>query len=131
MLAELRILLEHVGRDAEAGDYTEAITEGNVLGKPTRVTRCKTAKRLQELYAIDPHYTLFRLLRHFWTVDPKSQLMLAFLVAGTRPGSISVVLERRQIHRRPYQRLSLDKRPETSGASCIERKGWNNEHGND
>lgn len=84
MLRELRILLEHVGSDAAVRDYTEAIMEGNVLGKPTRVTRHKTAKRLRELYGVDPHCTLFRLLRHFWTADTNSQPMLAFLVATAR-----------------------------------------------
>lgn len=84
MLAELRILLDHVAAGAAAGDYTEAILDENILGKPTRAARQATAGRLRELYGIDPHCTLFRLLRHFWTVDTNSQPMLAFLVAAAR-----------------------------------------------
>ncbi len=84
MLAELRILVDHVAAGAAARNYTESIIDENILGKPTRAARQKTAKRLRELYGVDPHCTLFRLLRHFWTVDTKSQPMLAFLVAAAR-----------------------------------------------
>src|SRR5262249_7185950 len=64
--------------------YVAAIMDDNVLGKPTRSTRQRTAKHLIELYALDPSCTLFRLLRHFWAADPVSQPMLAFLVACAR-----------------------------------------------
>jgi hypothetical protein len=84
MLAELRILLDHVAAGAAAGDYTESIMDENILGKPTRAARQKTARRLRELYGVDPHCTLFRWLRHFWTADTHSQPMLAFLVAAAR-----------------------------------------------
>jgi hypothetical protein len=58
--------------------------DDNVLGKPTRLTRQRSATHLIELYALDPHYTLFRLLHHFWAIDAASQPMLAFLVACAR-----------------------------------------------
>jgi len=58
--------------------------DDDVLGKPTRSTRQRTATHLIELYALDPHCTLFRLLRHFWAVDAAGQPMLAFLVACAR-----------------------------------------------
>jgi hypothetical protein len=84
MLQELRLLLNRVDAEAPASDYVAAIMDDNVLGKPTRSTRQRTAKRLIELYAIDPLCTLFRLLRHFWATDADSQPMLAFLVACAR-----------------------------------------------
>ena len=84
MLRELMLLLEHVSADAPASKYLDAIVDDNVLGKPTRSTRQRTAQRLIELYALDPSCTLFRLLRHFWAADTASQPMLAFLVACAR-----------------------------------------------
>jgi hypothetical protein len=84
MLQELRLLLDRVDADAPASHYVAAIMDNNVLGKPTRSTRQRTAKRLIELYALDPCCTLFRLLRHFWATDTDSQPMLAFLVACAR-----------------------------------------------
>jgi hypothetical protein len=84
MLQELRLLLDWVDADARASRYAAAIMDDNVLGKPTRSTRQRTAKHLIELYALDPHCTLFRLLRHFWAIDATSQPMLAFLVACAR-----------------------------------------------
>jgi hypothetical protein len=60
MLAELRILLDHVATGAAAGDYTESIMDENILGKPTRGARQKTAQRLRELYGVDPPCPLFR-----------------------------------------------------------------------
>jgi hypothetical protein len=84
MLQELRLLLDSVDADAPASRYVAAIMDDNVLGKPTRSTRQRTAKHLIELYALDPNFTLFRLLRHFWAADAASQPMLAFLVACAR-----------------------------------------------
>jgi hypothetical protein len=84
MLRELRLLLAHVSADAPASKYLDAIVDDNVLGKPTRSTRQRTAQRLIELYALDPSCTLFRLLRYFWAADTASQPMLAFLVACAR-----------------------------------------------
>jgi hypothetical protein len=59
MLEELRLLLNRVDAAAPASDYVAAMMDDNVLGKPTRSTRQRTAKRLIELYALDPHCTLF------------------------------------------------------------------------
>jgi hypothetical protein len=84
MLEELSLVLEGVGADAPAAAYGSAIVEENVLGKPTQTTRQRTAKRLRELYALDPRCTLFRLLRHFWPTDLASRPMLAFLAAVAR-----------------------------------------------
>jgi len=84
MLRELMLLLEHVSADAPASKYLDAIVDDNVLAKPTRSTRQRTAQRLTELYALDPSCTLFRLLRYFWAADTASQPMLAFLVTCAR-----------------------------------------------
>jgi Putative inner membrane protein (DUF1819) len=84
MLRELTLLLAHVSADPPASKYLDAIVDDNVLGKPTRSTRQRSAQRLKELYALDPNCTLFRLLRHFWAADSASQPMLAFLVACAR-----------------------------------------------
>lgn len=84
MLQELRLLLDRVDADAPASSYVAAIMDDNVLGKPTRSTRQRTATHLIELYALDPRCTIFRLLRHFWAIDADSQPMLAFLLACAR-----------------------------------------------
>ena len=84
MLDELSLLLEKVGSHASATSYLTTIVEDNALGKPTQTTRQRTAKRLTELYALDPGCAVFRLLRHFWPSDPASRPMLAFLAAAAR-----------------------------------------------
>jgi hypothetical protein len=84
MLEELSLLLDKVPASAAKDAYLHAVTTENVLGKPTQATRQLTAKRLGELYAIDPGCTLFRLLRHFWASDRAARPMLAFLAAAAR-----------------------------------------------
>src|SRR5215469_7500988 len=61
MLAELTLLLEHVGRNAKVEEYLAAIVDHNVLGKPTQTTRKRSAQRLAELYALDQSRAVFRL----------------------------------------------------------------------
>jgi len=84
MLQELTLVLNQTSPAAAQVAYCRAIIEDNVLGKPTQTTRQRSAKRLAELYALDPNCTLFRLLRHFWQADPTGQPMLAFLLAAAR-----------------------------------------------
>jgi hypothetical protein len=84
MLEDLGLILRHVAAEAPSAQYRQAIIEDNILGKPTRTTRQRSAKRLTELYALDPDCTLFRLLRHFWSADASSQPMLVFLLASAR-----------------------------------------------
>jgi hypothetical protein len=84
MLEELRLLLDRLPADAPTDDYRRAIIDDNVLGKPTRSTRLKTAKYLTGLYALDPSRAVFRLLRHFWGADPSGRPMLAYLAAAAR-----------------------------------------------
>ena len=84
MLDELSLLLANVSPNGKAVSYVSAIVNENALGKPTRTTRQRTAKRLEELYSLDPICTLFRLLRHFWPTDQAGRPMLAFLAAAAR-----------------------------------------------
>lgn len=84
MLAELSLVLEHVGPKAKAAEYLAAVVEQNVLGKPTQTTRKRTAQRLVELYALDSTRPVFRLLRHFWTADASARPLLAYLAGAAR-----------------------------------------------
>jgi len=84
MLDELSLLLEMVGTNGKPDAYVSAIIDDNALGKPTQTTRERTAKRLAELYSLDPACTLFRLLRRFWASDRAGRPMLAFLAAAAR-----------------------------------------------
>jgi len=84
MLAEVSLVLEHVGKNAKAEEYLAAIVDHNVLGKPTQTTRKRSAQRLVELYSLDQGRAVFRLLRHFWSADESARPMLAFLAAAAR-----------------------------------------------
>lgn len=84
MLEELSIVLDKVGDKSVAKKYVAAIVDENILGKATQATRERTAKRLVELYSLDPNTTLFRLLRRFWAADQAGRPMLAFLAAIAR-----------------------------------------------
>ncbi len=84
MLKELVQVLEGVAADGPSASYTDAIVEENVLGKPTRSTRERTAKRLAELYGLDPTIPVFRLLRYYWLGGVEGRPMLAFLLAAAR-----------------------------------------------
>lgn len=84
MLAELSLVLDHVGKNAKADDYLAAVVDHNVLGKPTQTTRKRSAQRLVELYSLDQTRVVFRLLCHFWTADTSARPMLALLAATAR-----------------------------------------------
>jgi hypothetical protein len=84
MLEELSLVLDLDSLDVTRDAYRAAILDQNILGKPTRTTRLRTAKRLCELYALDPSCPLFRLLRHYWSVNQDGRPMLAFLAAAAR-----------------------------------------------
>lgn len=84
MHSELALLLSKVAADAPARAYQQCILDDNVLGKPTRTTRERTAQRLSALYALDPAIAPYRVFRSLWPVDPRSQPMLAFLMACWR-----------------------------------------------
>ena len=81
MLAELTRVLDRVPVVAPRQSYLDAIVEDNLLGKPTHSGAEKTAKRLTELFALDPGCPLFRLLRFYWSEGAEGRPMLAFLLA--------------------------------------------------
>lgn len=93
MLAELRLLLASKPATASKADYRAAIIEDNALGKKTVTTRRLTAKRMGELYALDPQVTLFRLLRHFWDLDQQGRPLLAFLCSSARDPLLRLTAE--------------------------------------
>jgi hypothetical protein len=84
MLDDLSVLLDRVPGDSGKDCYQLAIVEQNVLGKPTRTTRQRTARRLAELYALDLACPIFRMMRTYWNVDLIGRPMLAFLTAAAR-----------------------------------------------
>ena len=84
MLEELSLVLAKVPVNARNRDYLDAITEQNILGKPTRTTRDRTAKRLTELYTLDLSCPIFRSFRRYWDSDQTARSMLAFLGAAAR-----------------------------------------------
>ncbi|MBV8606365.1 MAG: hypothetical protein JO034_02745 [Singulisphaera sp.] len=84
MLAELTQVLDRVPVVAPMQSYLDAIVEDNLLGKPTHSTRQRTAKRLTELFALDPGCPPFRLLRFYWSEGAEGRPMLASLLACAR-----------------------------------------------
>jgi len=84
MLAELRLLFAANPAEATRDTYRQSIIEGNVLGKRTASTRMLSAKRLGEMYGLDPRVPVFRALRHFWDADPAGRPLLALLCAAAR-----------------------------------------------
>src|SRR5688572_24162081 len=66
MLQELTELVAAVSARADRTDYTSAIVDENILGKPTTATRRLTSQRLAELYGLDRRLALFRVLRRLW-----------------------------------------------------------------
>jgi hypothetical protein len=60
MLDELSLVLARVAPEATIDVYVSAIVDENILGKRTQTTRQRSAKRLAELYALDPACTVFR-----------------------------------------------------------------------
>jgi hypothetical protein len=84
MLAELTMLLDGLTGDAAAARYRRAIVDENLLGKPTRSSRLKTANHLANLYGLDPSRAVFRLLRYFWAADQEGRPTLAYLAAAAR-----------------------------------------------
>lgn len=84
MLAELRTLLAATARDATHADHRSAILQDNVLLKKSGATRQESARRLRELYALDPDIVLFRTLRELWSANEEAQPLLALLCAVAR-----------------------------------------------
>lgn len=85
MLAELQALLAYVDKpESLKAEYLDAIQVANCLGKRSGKTRALTYRHLVDLYALDPHFVLFRALRFFWQRDAAGQPLLAALCAYSR-----------------------------------------------
>jgi len=84
MLQELTAVLTSVPPGSTVGDYREAITQRNVLGKTTDSTRQKSLRHLRELYALDEATPIFGLMRQLHSMDAGSLPLLAVLVAWSR-----------------------------------------------
>ncbi|AGW91531.1 hypothetical protein N234_15990 [Ralstonia pickettii DTP0602] len=84
MLDDLRLLLSHTPPEATRANYTTAVIDDNVLGKPTRKARELALRHLATLYALDPANPIFRALRRLWALDEAAQPLLALAVALAR-----------------------------------------------
>jgi len=84
MLSELEAVLGAAPDGADREAYATAIVDGNCLGKPTTSTRRISNQRLGELYGLDRHIPLFRVMRRLWTVDAAARPLLALIVALAR-----------------------------------------------
>ena len=84
MLDDLKILFSHVTADGSRADYTQAICEENILGKPTKKSRELALRHLTTLYGLDTQLPLFRALRRLWPVDVDAQPVLALTAALAR-----------------------------------------------
>ena len=84
MLAELSQLLASTPVDASRAQYADAVVEQNCLGKRTASNRRISLQHLSELYGLDDHLPLFRVLRHLWRHHDASRPMLALLLALAR-----------------------------------------------
>lgn len=84
MLDDLRLLFSHTHPDARREDYSRAIIEQNVLGKPTRKARELTLRHLATLYGLATENPIFRALRRLWSLNESAQPMLALAVSLAR-----------------------------------------------
>ena len=84
MLGELSYLLDVVPGDVVHESYVDAVIKNNCLGKRTVATRKLSLQRLTELYALDPHVVLFRVLRDLWARNETNRPLLALFLALAR-----------------------------------------------
>ncbi|MDM0108675.1 hypothetical protein QTH97_27260 [Variovorax sp. J22R24] len=84
MLEDFRVLMAHTPAYATRADYSAAVVDDNVLGKPTRKARELASRHLTALYALDLANPIFRALRRLWPLDVAAQPLLALAVALAR-----------------------------------------------
>ena len=84
MLTEMEWLLCAVPASSGIQTYDAAILKDNALLKRTDSTRIESFRRLRELYGLNKHLVLFRVLRDLWEYEPAAQPMLALLCATAR-----------------------------------------------
>lgn len=84
MLGELVDLFDDLPANAARDEYTRAVLDDNVLGKPTQAARRIARQRLAELYGLDRQLAVFRVLRRLWDEDSPGRPLLAMLCALAR-----------------------------------------------
>lgn len=84
MLDDLRVLFAHVPADGTRADYSQAVCNENILGKPTKKSRELALRHLTTLYGLDAQIPLFRTLRRLWPLDFDAQPVLALTAALAR-----------------------------------------------
>ena len=84
MFDELATLLDGVPASATRLEYTRAVVERNLLGKPTQKSRELTLRHLVALYGLEPTLPLFRVFRRFWGRETAARPVLALTLALTR-----------------------------------------------
>ena len=81
MFDEITVVLDRLPERASRVDYAGAVTEQNVLGKPTQKSRELTLRHLIMLYGLAPELPLFRVFRRLWGQDETAQPVLALTLA--------------------------------------------------
>lgn len=84
MLDDLRLLFVHTSPHATRADYTSAVVDGNVLGKPSRKARELALRHMATLYALDLANPIFRAFRRLWALNEAAQPLLALAVSLAR-----------------------------------------------
>ena len=84
MLDDLRVLLSNTAPDAARSDYSQAVIQDNLLGKPTKKSRELALRHLVTLYGLETSNPMFRALRRLWSLDEQAQPLLAAAVALAR-----------------------------------------------
>lgn len=84
MLSELKLLLGHASPGMAMPDYRRLVVDENVLGKPTRMTREHTVRKLKALFGLEPDIPVFRTLVQLWPIDEASRPLLALLAGSAR-----------------------------------------------
>lgn len=85
MFDQLAELMDATGQGTSYDAYREDLDKENRLGKRTATNKVHTSRKLKALYGLDPSITVFRLLRHFWDLDPgQGRPVLALLCVTAR-----------------------------------------------
>src|SRR5208283_666538 len=84
MLDEISTLLSQLPRAEDRNTFLEAILVKNILSKSTSSSRKRTFEHLVSLYVLDSRVPLFRLLRHFWRLDPSGRRLTVLVSARAR-----------------------------------------------
>jgi hypothetical protein len=93
MFDEVETLLEELPPDAPQEAYRKAVVEENVLAKNTDSTRRYTARRLFELYGLDPEIPIFRTFRSYWDASERGRSLLAMLLVLARDPMLRLTAE--------------------------------------